>query len=195
MAFVGSGLVIPGSGVAANRRALCSRFVPHVARVQVAVPSATRRAALKMIEEGDKAPEISLPDQDGNVVRIADFVGKSPVVVFFYPKDDSPGCTKEVCAFRDAMPDFTDLGAEVFGVSADADHAPFAAKHNLPYKLLSDTQNAARKAFGVPSLLGLLPGRVTYVINKEGTVIKVFNSIGNAAAHADEARKALQTAN
>jgi peroxiredoxin Q/BCP len=145
------------------------------------------------IKEGDIAPNFSLPSQTGETIRLEDFVGKKAVVLYFYPKDDTPGCTAESCAFRDSYQVFQDAGAEVIGVSGDStdSHTKFAAKHQLPFTLLSDTGNQVRKRFGVPSTLGLLPGRVTYVIDKQGIVRKVFNSQFNFKGHIDEALKTL----
>ena len=146
------------------------------------------------LKAGDRAPEFDLPDAQGKTVRLADFRGKKPVVVYFYPKDDTPGCTTESCAFRDQYEDFTAAGAEVIGISSDSteSHAKFATKHKLPFTLLADRSGAVRKAYGVPATLGLLPGRVTYVIDREGTIRHVFNSQFRAAQHVEEAKRALQ---
>lgn len=148
------------------------------------------------IEEGKAAPAFKLKDQDGNVVSLADFKGKQNVVLYFYPKDDTPGCTKEACAFRDQYEDFAEAGAEVIGVSSDggASHRDFARKHRLPFTLLSDAGGAVRKRYGVPATLGLLPGRVTFVIDREGVVRHVFNSQLAAAQHVSEALEALRRA-
>ncbi|MEX0587768.1 MAG: peroxiredoxin [Cyanobium sp.] len=142
---------------------------------------------------GDRAPLIALHDQTGTERRSDQLAGKA-LVVFFYPKDETPGCTAEACAFRDSYPDLQVLGAEVWGVSGDdqASHQRFASRHNLPYPLLVDKGNQLRKAFGVPSVLGLLPGRVTYVIDGEGVIKHVFNNLLDGAAHRNEARAALQ---
>ena len=120
---------------------------------------------------GDKVPSFKLKDQSGNDFNIDELVGKKAVVIFFYPKDFTPGCIKEVCSFRDQYEDFTDLGAEVIGISGDSEnsHDKFAQKYNLPFILLSDENKKVRNLFGVKSsLLGLLPGRVTFVIDKNG---------------------------
>lgn len=147
------------------------------------------------LASGDKAPEFALPDQDGNEVSLASFRGQKNVVVYFYPKDDTPGCTKESCAFRDQFTVFSDLGAEVLGISGDSpsSHKAFAQKHRLPFRLLSDQQGTVRKAFRVPSTLGLLPGRVTYVIDKQGVIRHAFNSQMNATQHVDEALAVLKS--
>ncbi|HSJ97238.1 MAG TPA: peroxiredoxin [Myxococcota bacterium] len=143
---------------------------------------------------GDRAPDFTLEDQDGRPVSLADFRGRKNVVVYFYPKDDTPGCTKESCAFRDQYEAFTDAGAEVLGISSDsvASHKAFAAKHRLPFRLLADTGGKVRAAFGVPRTAGLLPGRVTYVIDREGVVRHAFNSQLAATRHVDEAIEGLR---
>jgi len=142
---------------------------------------------------GDRAPLVALQDQTG-VERRSDQLAGRALVLFFYPKDDTPGCTAEACAFRDSYSDLQALGAEVWGVSGDdaASHQRFASLHNLPFPLLVDRGNQLRKAFGVPSVLGLLPGRVTYVIDGEGVIRHVFNNLLDGAAHRNEARAALQ---
>ncbi len=142
---------------------------------------------------GDRAPLIALPDQNGSERR-SDQLGGKALVLFFYPKDDTPGCTMEACAFRDSYSDLQAMGAEVWGVSGDdaASHQRFASRHNLPYPLLVDKGNQLRKAFGVPSVLGLLPGRVTYVIDGQGVVRHVFNNLLDGPAHRREAIEALQ---
>ncbi len=136
---------------------------------------------------------MALLDQNGTERRSDQLAGKA-LVLFFYPKDETPGCTAEACAFRDSYADLQALGAEVWGVSGDdlASHQRFASRHNLPYPLLVDQGNRLRQAFGVPSVLGLLPGRVTYVIDGEGVIRHVFNNLLDGAAHRNEARTALQ---
>ncbi len=142
---------------------------------------------------GDRAPLIALRDQNG-VERRSDQLAGKALVLFFYPKDDTPGCTAEACAFRDSYGDLQAMGAEVWGVSGDdaSSHQRFASRHNLPYPLLVDQGNQLRKAFGVPGVLGLLPGRVTYVIDGDGLIRHVFNNLLDGAAHRNEARAALQ---
>lgn len=149
---------------------------------------------MKKIEIGNKIPEFSLRDQNGLMVDMKDFIGNSNIVLFFYPKDDTPGCTKEACYFRDHYEDFADAGAEVFGISGQSveSHKRFAEKHNLNYTLLSDEGNKVRKKFGVPgNLFGLVPGRVTYVADKTGKVIYIFNSQINVEKHVDKALEVL----
>lgn len=142
---------------------------------------------------GDRAPLIALQDQSGSERR-SDQLGGKALVLFFYPKDDTPGCTMEACAFRDSYSDLQALGAEVWGVSGDdaASHTRFATRHQLPYPLLVDRGNQLRRSFGVPSVLGLLPGRVTYVIDGEGVIRHVFNNLLDGAAHRREALDALR---
>lgn len=146
------------------------------------------------VKVGDVAPDFTLKSQDGSEVSLSDFRGKKNVVVYFYPKDDTPGCTKEACAFRDSHQVFQDAGAEVIGISDDSpqSHKQFAAKYNLPFTLLSDTGSKVRKLYEVPATLWILPGRVTYVIDKEGVVGHVFDSMLNFNAHVEEALKTLQ---
>lgn len=143
------------------------------------------------VTEGQPAPDFTLPSADGTEVTLSSLRGKW-VVVFFYPKDNTTGCTAEACAFRDSHEDFTDAGAVVIGISSDSvdSHQRFAAKHNLPFTLLSDTGGKVRGHWGVGRTLGILPGRVTYVIDPEGVVRKVFSSQLRATAHQAEA---LQT--
>ena len=138
--------------------------------------------------EGQPAPDFTLPAADGTDVTLSDLRGRW-VVVFFYPKDNTTGCTAEACAFRDSHEDFTDAGAVVIGISSDSveSHRGFAAKHNLPFTLLSDTGGSVRSAWGVGRTLGIIPGRVTYVIDPEGVVRKVFSSQFRATAHQAEA--------
>ncbi len=140
------------------------------------------------VTENSTAPAFTLPDQDGNEVSLVSLRGQW-VVVYFYPKDDTPGCTAESCAFRDAHEAFTDAGVRVLGISSDdvASHRAFADKHRLPFTLLADTDGAVRRSFGVKRTLGLLPGRVTYVIDPDGIVRKVFSSQFKPKKHIDEA--------
>lgn len=147
------------------------------------------------LQIGDRIPDFTLTSATGETVNISDFIGKKPLVIYFYPKDDTPGCTAESCAFRDSYQVFQDMGAEVIGISGDSveSHQKFAQKYNLPFILLSDTQNSVRKQFGVPATLFVLPGRVTYVTDKEGIVRHIFNSMMDFKAHVDEALNTLKT--
>jgi peroxiredoxin Q/BCP len=146
------------------------------------------------IRAGDKAPDFTLPSQSGEQVRLYDRLGERVVVLYFYPRDDTRGCTAEACGFRDSFEAFTDAGAEVIGVSSDSvdRHAAFAGKHNLPFTLLSDKGGQVRKLYGIPATLGLLPGRVTYVIDREGTVRHSFNSMTNIGQHISDALRIVR---
>jgi peroxiredoxin Q/BCP len=144
---------------------------------------------------GSTLPSFSLKDQNGQVFNIDSVKGKKNLVIYFYPKDDSPGCTKEACSFRDQFDVFKEQDALIIGISAQSveSHFEFAKKHRLNYTLLSDEGNIVRTLFGVPTnLFGLLPGRVTYVVNKEGKIIFVFNSQINAQKHIEEALRILK---
>lgn len=148
------------------------------------------------IKVGDPVPDISLPNAQGEPVSLKDFQGQKAVVLFFYPKSESPGCTIEACAFRDAYSVFQELGAEVIGISDDsvAAQARFAANQKLPFLVLSDKGNQARQAFGVPgALFGFLPGRVTYIIDQGGIVRHIFDSMLNFKAHVDESLAILKS--
>jgi peroxiredoxin Q/BCP len=141
---------------------------------------------------GDPAPDFELPDQTGTKVRLSDLRGRN-LIVFFYPRDDTPVCTKESCAFRDAYADVGAANAEVLGISADdvGSHARFADKHQLPYRVLSDADRSAARAFGVPQRLGLLPARMTFVIDAEGVIRHVTHADLQAERHVREALEAL----
>ena len=141
------------------------------------------------IQVGDKAPDFTLPSQSGDEVRLFDRLGERVVVLYFYPKDNTSGCTAEACAFRDSYETFTDADAEVIGVSSDSadKHAAFAGQHNLPFTLVADKGGRVRKSYGVPSVLGVIPGRVTYVIDRTGTVRHVFSSMTNISQHVNDA--------
>jgi peroxiredoxin Q/BCP len=146
------------------------------------------------VQVGDKAPDFTLPSQSGDQVRLYDRLGERVVVLYFYPKDNTSGCTAEACTFRDSYEDFAEAGAEVIGVSSDSvdKHAGFASKHSLPFTLLSDKGGQVRKSYGVPAMLGLLPGRVTYVIDREGTIRLVFNSMTNIGKHVNDALETVR---
>lgn len=145
---------------------------------------------------GDVAPPFTAVLQDGSRFDSASVIGKKAVVLFFYPKDNTPVCTKEACAFRDSYEAFTAAGAEVIGVSSDsaASHQAFAAKHRLPFPIISDHDRALRKLFGVPNPLGVIPGRVTYVIDRQGVVRLVFSALFASADHVHKALAAVQEA-
>jgi thioredoxin-dependent peroxiredoxin len=145
-----------------------------------------------MLTSGDMIPDASLIDGNGARVKL-DALLQKPLVLYFYPKDNTPGCTVEACGFRDAYDAFVEAGAEVIGVSSDNErsHSRFREKHNLPYRLMSDTGGAARRAFGVPSTWGILPGRATFVIGRDGRIIYAFNSQFTPDAHVKNALAAL----
>ena len=145
------------------------------------------------VRVGARAPDFKLPSQSGEMVRLGDFLGK-PVVLFFYPRDDTLGCTKEVCAFRDTFEEYGKLDAEVIGISSDSveSHKAFVRKHDLPFALLSDGGGKVRKLYGVPNTLGLFPGRVTYVVDESGVVRHIFSSQIVVERHVQEAINALE---
>jgi thioredoxin-dependent peroxiredoxin len=143
---------------------------------------------------GQRAPEFALPALRGGEVKLSDFVGKKNVVLFFYPKDSSPGCTVEACTFRDAYEDFVAAGAEVIGISSDslASHQAFAGKHNLPMQFVTDEGGKVRAQYGVKSTLGLLAGRETFIIDKAGIVRHVFRSQLRVKQHVAESLEVLK---
>ena len=151
--------------------------------------------SMNKIEIGSNVPGFTLPDQNGNLFDINTVLGKKNLVIYFYPKDDTPGCTKEACYFRDQFEVFKEENATIIGISGQSvkSHKEFETKYKLNYTLLSDEGNEIRKLFGVPTnFLGLLPGRVTYVINKKGKVVYLFNSQSQATKHVDEALRILK---
>jgi len=149
----------------------------------------------RKVKVGDAAPGFSLPSGDGRQISLDDFKGKKNVVLYFYPADETRGCTAEACSFRDNYEAFTNAGAEVIGISSDSteSHRSFSAHHNLPFILLSDKEKQVRKLYGVPSTFGLLPGRVSYLIDKNGIVRHIFNSQFQPAKHIEEALKVLRS--
>jgi len=146
------------------------------------------------VKVGDKAPDFTLPSQMGDNVTLSEFLGKKNIVLYFYPKDETPGCTREACTFRDSYEELTSLGAEVLGVSGQsvASHKSFATHHGLPFILLSDVGNKLRELYGVPSSMGIIPGRVTYIIDKKGVVRHIFSSQTQAERHVEEAKTTLK---
>ena len=142
------------------------------------------------LSKGDPMPNVVLQDQDGQNIALKDHLNGKIGVVFFYPMDGSPGCTKEACSFRDSYEDFQEAGAEVVGISPDSvdSHDQFARNQELPFRILSDEDNVARDAFGVPGFLfGLFSGRVTYIFNRESALVHSFRSQFKASKHKDEA--------
>lgn len=134
---------------------------------------------------GERAPEFELLNHEGGVTRLRELLGRGPVVVFFYPKAGSPGCTKEACAFRDARQDLVDAGASVVGVSGDSveELRRFAERRRLAFVLLSDAGGEVRRLWGVPRDFGVLPGRVTYVLDAGGVVRRVIRSAVRMEKH------------
>ena len=151
-----------------------------------------------MLKEGDAAPEFATRDAEGKEVKLSDFRGQK-VVLYFYPKDDTPGCTKEACSFRDASSDYEEKGIKVLGVSLDdeASHQAFASKYDLPFTLLADTDRSVSEAYGVygeqrwgdKTYMGV--ARKTFLIDEEGKIKKVFDKV-NVEQHADEVMQAFQ---
>ena len=146
------------------------------------------------VKVGDKAPDFTLPSQTGEKVSLSNFLSKKNVVLFFYPMDESRECTEEACSFRDNYSVFKEMGAEVIGVSSDdvESHKIFAKECHLPFLLLSDENDDVRNHYGVPSTVGIIPGRVTYVIDKNGVVKYVFSSQFQPEKHVEEAIKVLE---
>lgn len=143
---------------------------------------------------GDKAPDFTLPSQMGDNVTLSEYLGKKNIVLYFYPKDETSGCTKEACSFRDNYEELTELGAEVIGVSGQSveSHKSFATHYGLPFILLADVDNKVRELYGVPSTMGIIPGRVTYIIDKKGVVRHIFVSQTKAERHVEEAKNTLK---
>jgi peroxiredoxin Q/BCP len=146
------------------------------------------------LKVGDTVPNFQAKATNGELFDSANIIGKKPLVLYFYPKDDTPGCTQQACSFRDNYEVFTDLGAEVIGVSGDstASHEKFAAKYKLPFTLLSDSDKKLRNLFGVPTaLFGLIPGRVTYVVDDKGVIRLIFDNM-SGKIHIEKALQFLK---
>ncbi|KAI5556650.1 hypothetical protein POPTR_018G063300v4 [Populus trichocarpa] len=157
--------------------------------------SSVKTTIFAKVNKGEVPPSFTLKDQDGKTVSLSKFKGK-PVVVYFYPADESPSCTKQACAFRDSYEKFKKAGAEVVGISGDdpSSHKAFAKNNRLPFTLLSDEGNKIRKEWGVPAdLFGALPGRQTYVLDKNGMVQLIYNNQFQPEKHIDETLKLLQS--
>ncbi|PCH78447.1 MAG: peroxiredoxin [Flavobacteriaceae bacterium] len=151
--------------------------------------------AKKGLEVGDKVPYFELLDQNGVLFTSDNVIGKQGVVIYFYPKDDTPGCTKQACKFRDEFEVFSNLNVSVIGISKDsvASHKEFEEKYRLPFTLLADTENEVRKLFGVSkSALGMIPGRVTYIVDKEGVIQYIFDDMMHSEKHIDVALEFLR---
>ena len=147
------------------------------------------------LENGDKAPDFTLPSSTGENISLSQFIGKKMVVIFFYPMDESPICSREAEAFRGKFEAFKELGAEVLGISSQSveSHKSFSTHHNLPYFLLSDLDNSVRRLYGVSSTLGIVPKRVTFVIDRAGIIKYIFSSQFQPAKHAEQALFALKS--
>ena len=147
------------------------------------------------LKVGDKIPNFTAYDTNGNLFESQFFIGKKPLVIYFYPKDDTLGCTAQACSFRDAYEDFKELGAEVIGISSDsvASHQKFSHQNRLPFILLSDENQKIRNIFGVPTtLFGLVPGRVTYVVDKSGIIKMIFDNSMMPTKHISKALASLK---
>jgi peroxiredoxin Q/BCP len=147
---------------------------------------------MPLLEPGAMAPDSELPDSTGSPVRLSALRGQ-PVVVYFYPKDDTTVCTKQACTFRDRLAEFERSGARILGISDDSieSHAKFAAKYGLPFTLLSDKGGAVRKLYGVHKKFGLIPGRATYVIDAAGEIQHVYSALSESGQHVEEALRIL----
>ena len=143
---------------------------------------------------GDCLPSFCLVDQDGEQ-RTPEMVRGRWLVLFFYPKDDTPGCTIQACSFRDSSAAFQELGAAVWGISGDdaISHRRFATRHGLNFPLLVDRNNSLRRSLGVPKALGLMPGRVTYVVDSEGVIRHIFSNLLDGPAHVREAERVISS--
>ena len=149
---------------------------------------------MEPIREGDLAPDFTATTQDGEEISLRQFRGEKAVVVYFYPRDGTPICTRQACRFRDAYEEFLDAGAVVIGISGDTPerHQAFGQMHCLPFHLVSDADGAIRQAYGVRKRFGFLPDRVTYLVDKEGIVRLVFGAAFSAQRHVDEALRVLK---
>ena len=145
------------------------------------------------VKVGDPAPDFEGPTSNGSRLGLKDFKGKQNVVLYFYPKDDTPGCTREACSFRDNIKPIRDLGAEIIGVSLDSvqSHDKFARKYELPFPLISDKEKNIANAYGVLRDVGLSANRVTFIIGKDGKVAKIFPKV-DVGKHTDEVVAALK---
>ncbi len=144
---------------------------------------------------GQPAPDFELESSAGEPIRLSEFRGKAEVVLFFYPKDDTPGCTIEACSFRDSHEAFREAGAEVIGISSDSgpSHRRFAERYGLNFRLLSDPDGAVRARYGVSRTFGMIPGRATFVIDRQGVVRHVFSSQFRPSRHVGESLEIIRS--
>ena len=142
--------------------------------------------------QGATVPAPTATASDGTTVRLKELIGKGPIVLYFYPKDDTPGCTKEACGIRDSFGEFKGLKATVFGISFDSveSHKKFVAKYKLPFLLLADTDKKISYSYGAAGSMSLVPSRVTFVIGNDGKIVRVFPKV-KPAEHATELRETL----
>jgi len=174
-----------------------AQFIDLLLDVMQSTSNEELQLTMRSLEVGDSVPDFTATASDGQKISLSDFVGKQAVVVFFYPKDNSLICTQEACSFRDHYEDFVRLGAAVIGISGDSNesHRSFAAAHHLPYRLIADENGELRQLFGVPNSLFVLPGRVTYVIDREGIIRLKFNSQLFGSQHMQEALDSVRKIN
>ena len=175
--------------------AWCSRPVDDVVVIALRdiLSQHSESRPMVRIKVGDKAPNFSATTHDGKTIGLSDYLGKSGLVLFFYPKNGTPICTKEACAFRDSYEQFIEAGAEVIGVSSDTEvnHRAFIRQYNLSFPLISDVGGSLRKVFAVPKTLGLFPGRVTYVIDSAGIIRQIFSAQFASSEHVRQALTAV----
>ena len=171
-----------------------SSLKTYLIRGKVILPSTDWQPMARTLKKGAKAPNFILKDQDGKGFELVRELESGPLVLYFYPHDDTPGCTAEACKFRDLYEEFTDRGVRVVGVSSDgiAPHRRFRKKHSLPFTLLHDDGEKVRKIYGVPKTLGLIPGRVTFLIDGTGKIIYTFSSQIKAEKHVIRSLEAVK---
>ena len=177
-----------------NRLIRCVFTVLGFAMILLAAVSCRSSAgASGPVKVGDAAPDFRLKNQFGEDVTLAQFRGRKNVVLYFYPKDNTSGCTSQACSFRDHYEAFLDRGAEVIGVSTDSveSHEGFAGEYALPFQLLSDAEGRVRDLYGVSTLFGYTD-RITFVIDEQGVVRHVFSSMFSPEKHIEEALGALK---
>lgn len=167
--------------------------VVSVGAVMACAQESEKAKSMETLGIGDQVPRFVLKDQSGRDVDIADYIGKKKMVIYFYPKDESPGCTKQACAIRDSFADYTDAGAVVIGINSGSveSHRSFAEKHRLPFILLSDRGNRVLKQFGVKNVL-FLTGRETFVVGLDGKIVFNYRALMNAAEHNDKVLEFLK---